>query len=73
MSDLPQILGSVSPDMYDEFEITYAKPVCERFGLVYYGCCEPLHNKMDQVRRLPNVRKVSMGPLFTSVRRLKVP
>ena len=62
MFGLAQILGSVSPDMYDEFEITYAKPICERFGLVYYGCCEPLHAKMDQVRKLPNVRKVSMSP-----------
>ena len=62
MFGLAQILGSVSPTMYDEFEITYAKPICERFGLVYYGCCEPLHAKMDQVRKLPNVRKVSMSP-----------
>ncbi|HAS83474.1 MAG TPA: hypothetical protein DCS43_12610, partial [Verrucomicrobia bacterium] len=56
MFGLAQILGSVSPAMYDEFEITYAKPICQRFGLVYYGCCEPLHGKMDQVRKLPNVR-----------------
>lgn len=62
MFGLAQILGSVSPDMYDEFEITYTKPICERFGRVYYGCCEPLHAKMDQVRKLPNVRKVSMSP-----------
>jgi len=62
MFGLAQILGSVSPAMYDEFEITHSKPICERFGLVYYGCCEPLHGKMDQVRKLPNVRKVSMSP-----------
>ena len=62
MFGLAQILGSVSPAMYDEFEITYSKPICERFGLVYYGCCEPLHGKMEQVRKLPRVRKVSMSP-----------
>lgn len=62
MFGLAQILGSVSPAMYDEFEITYSKPICQRFGLVYYGCCEPLHGKMDQVRKLPHVRKVSMSP-----------
>jgi len=62
MFGLAQILGSVSPAMYDEFEITYSKPICQRFGLVYYGCCEPLHDKMGQVRKLPNVRKVSMSP-----------
>lgn len=62
MFGLAQILGSVSASMYDEFEITYTKPICERFGLVYYGCCEPLHAKMHLVRKLPNVRKVSMSP-----------
>ena len=34
----------------------------ERFGLVYYGCCEPLHNKVDIIKRIPHVRKVSMSP-----------
>jgi hypothetical protein len=29
---------------------------------VYYGCCDPLDGKMDQVRMIPNVRKVSMSP-----------
>lgn len=62
MFGLAQILGSVSADMYEEFEVTHSSPICERFGLVYYGCCEPLHAKMDQVRKLPNVRKVSMSP-----------
>jgi hypothetical protein len=30
--------------------------------LVYYGCCDPLDRKMEQVRRIPGVRKVSMSP-----------
>jgi DNA-binding LacI/PurR family transcriptional regulator len=29
---------------------------------VYYGCCEPLHNKIDIIKRIPHVRKVSMSP-----------
>jgi len=29
---------------------------------VYYGCCEPLDLKMAQVRKIPNLRKVSMSP-----------
>lgn len=62
MFGLAQIFGSVSSAMYDEFEITHSKPICERFGLVYYGCCEPLHDKMGLVRKLSNVRKVSMSP-----------
>ena len=39
---LAQILASVSPAMHDEFEIQYAMRAMESFGLVYYGCCEPV-------------------------------
>lgn len=62
MFGLAQMLGSVSPPMFQEFEVAYASKICERFGLVYYGCCDPLHDRMDQVRMIPNVRKVSMSP-----------
>ena len=34
----------------------------ERWGLAYYGCCEPLDIKMGILRRIPNLRKVSMSP-----------
>jgi len=34
----------------------------KRFGLVYYGCCEPLHQKLDLVKKIPNLRKISMSP-----------
>lgn len=59
---LAQMLGAVSPEMYEEFELSYAKEWCSRFGLVYYGCCDPLDRMMDRVRKLPNLRKVSMSP-----------
>jgi hypothetical protein len=62
MFGLAQMLGSVSPKMFQEFEVDYASQICERFGLVYYGCCDPLHDRMAQVRMIPNVRKVSMSP-----------
>jgi len=29
---------------------------------VYYGCCDPLDLKMKEVRRIPNLRKISMSP-----------
>lgn len=57
-----QVFASVSPAMHDEFEIEYAKKFFEGFGLVYYGCCEPLHNKIDIVKKLPNLRKISITP-----------
>lgn len=57
-----QIFSTVSPGMHDEFDIEYAKQWYERFGLGYYGCCEPLHDKIDIVRKLPNIRKISISP-----------
>ncbi len=62
MFGLAQMLATVSPDMFREFEVDYVSRICERFGLVYYGCCDPLDRKMAEVRMIPNVRKVSMSP-----------
>jgi len=62
MFGLAQMLSTVSPEMFEEFEVAYASRICGRFGLVYYGCCDPLDRKMKQVRMIPNVRKVSMSP-----------
>jgi len=59
---MSQIFSTVSPAMHEEFERQYLSPWFERFGLVYYGCCEPLDNKIEMIRKLPNVRKVSMSP-----------
>jgi len=62
MFGLAQMFSTVSPRMFKEFEVDYASRICDRFGLVYYGCCDPLDKKMKQVRMIPNVRKVSMSP-----------
>jgi hypothetical protein len=59
---MAQILGSVSHTMSEEFELPFAARWYSRFGLGYYGCCDPLHNKIDLVRRIPNVRKISISP-----------
>jgi hypothetical protein len=59
---MAQIFASVSPAMHQEFELDYAVRWYSRFGLVYYGCCEPLHDKIDIVRRIPHLRKISMSP-----------
>ena len=58
---MAQMLSTVSPDMFREFEVDYISPLCDRFGLVYYGCCDPLDDRMAEVRMIPNVRKVSMS------------
>ena len=62
MFGLAQMLSTVSPAMFKEFEVDYASRICARFGLVYYGCCDPLDGKMTGVRMIPNVRKISMSP-----------
>jgi hypothetical protein len=59
---LAQMLGTVSPPMYKEFEIDYVIPIFERFGLIYYGCCDPLHDRLEVIRLIPHLRKVSMSP-----------
>jgi hypothetical protein len=62
MFGLAQMFATVSPRMFKEFEVDYVSRICARFGLVYYGCCDPLDLKMREVRLIPNVRKVSMSP-----------
>jgi hypothetical protein len=61
-SGMAQIFASVSPAMHQEFELDYANRWYARFGLVYYGCCEPLHDKIDIIKKIPHVRKISMSP-----------
>jgi hypothetical protein len=62
MYGLAQMLSTVSPAMFEEYEINYMMPIFERFGLVYYGCCDPLDHKMKEVRKIPHLRKISMSP-----------
>jgi len=57
-----QIFSTVSPEMHEEFALQYERRWLNKFGLNYYGCCEPLHDKLDVLRSVPNLRKVSMSP-----------
>jgi hypothetical protein len=57
-----QIFGSVSPEMHAEFALEYEMRWLKRFGLTYYGCCEPLHNKIAILEKIPNLRKISISP-----------
>jgi hypothetical protein len=59
---MAQIFSSVSPRMHECFELDYVRSWYARFGLVYYGCCEPLEGKIDILRTIPNLRKLSMSP-----------
>ena len=57
-----QVFSAVSPDMHEEFALRYERRWLEQFGLNYYGCCEPLHDKVEVLESLPNLRKISMSP-----------
>ena len=57
-----QIFSSVSPEMHWEFAIEHDLRWLKRFGLVYYGCCEPLDIKAEVLSRISNLRKVSISP-----------
>ena len=57
-----QIFSAVSPKMHEEFALQYENRWMEQFGLNYYGCCDALHNKLDILKIIPNLRKISMSP-----------
>ncbi len=57
-----QILSSVSPQMHWDFALAHDLRWLSRFGLTYYGCCEPLDSKMGLLRKIPNLRKLSVSP-----------
>ena len=57
-----QIFSEVSPAMHWEFAVKHDLRWLSRWGLTYYGCCEPLDQKIDILRRIPNLRKISASP-----------
>jgi hypothetical protein len=57
-----QIFSDVSPQMHWEFAVEHDLRWLRRWGRTYYGCCEPLDRKIDILRRIPNLRKISVSP-----------
>ena len=53
----------ISPAMFDEFVLPYQLPLLQRFGLNCYGCCEPVHHRLDSiVKQVPRLRRISASP-----------
>ena len=62
-SGAAQIFSEVSPAMHGEFALQYEARWFRRFKRTYYGCCEPLHDRVDVCAEyLPNLYKISMSP-----------
>lgn len=57
-----QTFTGTSPQMFAEFLFAYQKPVFELFGTSGYGCCEPLHDRLDIVMQLRNLRWITVSP-----------
>jgi hypothetical protein len=63
-----QIFSDISPAMHWEFAVEHDLRWLARWGLLYYGCCEPLDRKIDILRRIPNLRKISASPWCRTAR-----
>ena len=59
---MAQMFTTVSPAMWDEFELQYMSTIANRCGLSYYGCCEPLNNIIPILKKVPNMRKLGISP-----------
>ena len=59
---MAQMFNMVSPAQHDEFDIQYSIPLAARCAYTYYGCCEPLHDRIDKLEQYPNLRKVGVSP-----------
>lgn len=60
---MAQSFSSISPEMHYEFDMQYSAPLAARCAYTYYGCCEPLHDRIDWLKKAyPNLRKVGVSP-----------
>ena len=59
---MAQMFSAISPAAHEEFDIQYTLPLAKRCAFTYYGCCEPLHDRIDRVKRYPNLRKIGCTP-----------
>lgn len=57
-----QEFEGVNAKLHQEFLLNYQMPIMELFGLVAYGCCETLDKKIDILRKIPNLRRICIGP-----------
>ena len=60
--DSQETIG-ISPQMFEEFVFPCYEKIASRFGMLSYGCCEPVDKIWENcLSRLPNLRKLSISP-----------
>lgn len=58
-----QETAGISPAMYRDLVFPSYQKLMNHFGLISYGCCEPVHAIWDHcLSTLPHLRKVSISP-----------
>lgn len=59
---MAQLFSSVSPAITKEFELPYISQMAEHFGMIYYGCCDRLDDRLEMVKTIPHLKKISCSP-----------
>lgn len=57
-----QEFAQVSPEMHEEFVLQYERELLEPFGMNGYGCCDDLSEKLENVLKIRNLRRVAVCP-----------
>lgn len=52
----------ISPQMFRDFIFPCYKKIASVFGRLNYGCCEPVSTFWEDIKTLPNLKKVSISP-----------
>lgn len=54
---------SISPQMFEEIIFPAYEKIGSQYGLLSYGCCEPVHSIWENcISKFKNLRKVSISP-----------
>ena len=60
---MAQMFSSISPEDHYELDMQYSAPLAARCAYTYYGCCEPLSDRIDMLQKAyPNLRKIGVSP-----------
>ena len=57
-----QEFTGIGPEQFEEFLLNYQIPILKKFGLTAYGCCEDMTQKIDVIKKIPNLRRIAVTP-----------